>query len=165
MKRLLALIPIAVACTWGLISFVSRPLSCNRSMARLQASTNLASETGDTYRATILARTNLAEMRRLEGPCRTTVNLYVLEANNFDVLGRKEDAIAALRRGLKVDQRPEIYFNIGTLLVELGRIDEAVENYVIAVRIAKSMVTAIPSPEARERVDRRLAQLAGHPPP
>jgi tetratricopeptide (TPR) repeat protein len=160
-KRLLLLAAPAMLCIWALVTFAYRPMKCNRALADLQGRTNLASETGDTYRATLLARQNLTELLRLEKCCRTIVNLYVLEANNSDVLGRKEDAVVALRRALTVDQRPEIYFNIGTLLVELGRMDEAVDNYVTAARTTATREISIPSPEAAERVRARVSQLAG----
>ena len=88
-----------------------------------------------------------------------TTLLYVLEADNEDLLGRREASIDALRRALTIDQRPELYFQIGTLLVELGRMDEAVENYVMGTRIRRSSTLNIPSPEAERRVRLRLEEL------
>jgi len=150
---------VAVLCIWALVAWAYRPLACNEWVNEMQARTDLARETGDSYRATVMARDNLTELRRREGPCRTTTLLYVLEADNEDLLGRREASIDALRRALTIDQRPELYFQIGTLLVELGRMDEAVENYVMGTRIRRSSTLNIPSPEAERRVRLRLEEL------
>ena len=158
MKRIVALALVAAICVWALYAFVYRPLACNWQLNELRARTELARDTSDSYRATLAARANLADLRRIEPKCCTSVHVYVLEAENEDILDRKEDALAALRRALTVDQRPELYFNIGTLLVELGRMDEAVEAYVTSARIRPA--DAIPSPEAADRVQRRLRELA-----
>ena len=159
MKRLLILAPIGAACVWAMVVFVYRPLACNRTLNELRARTSAARETGNSYRAALLARQNLTDLRRLEDSCHTAVIVYVLEAENFDILEQKEEALAAFRRALTVDQRPELYFNIGTILVELGRMDEAVDNYVTAARLNRG--TSIPSPEAEQRVRERLRQMSG----
>jgi len=162
MKRILTLAVIGAVCVWALIAFAYRPLFCNYTLNVLHAQTDMARDTGDSYEATLLARDNLARLRRLEERCGTAVQLYVFEAENQDILGRKEDAVAAFRRALTVDQRPELYFSIGTLLVELGRMDEAVDAYVTAARIRPA--DEIPSPVARKLVKKRLRELAGTPP-
>jgi len=158
-KRSLVLAVVAALCFWAFVAWVWRPLSCNQSISDMAGRTRGARETGDVYRMTLLARENLAALRRLEPRCGMTVNLYLLEADNEDLLGRKEAAIERLRYALTVDQRPELYFNIGTLMVELGRIDEAVDNYVMATRIMQSPELGIASPEAERRVKMRLEQL------
>ena len=159
MKRILLLVPIAALCIWALVIWVYHPISCNQKVNEMRARTTIARETADTYRMTVLARDNLTALRRLEGPCRMTITLYLLEADNEDLLGRKETAIERLRHALTIDQRPEIYFAIGTLFVELGRMDEAVENYVHASRIKPLDGLFIPSPEAERRVRERLEQM------
>jgi len=158
--RAAALIAVAALCVWSVIAFVQRPLTCNRSLSELRVRTRQTIATGSTYRQALLARKNLTDLRKLEGPCRARVELYVFEAENEDVLGNADAAIDALRRGLNVDQRPELYFNIGTLLVEQGRMDEAVENYTTAIRLTPDDLPNIPSPEAQRRVQERVRQLA-----
>ena len=156
MIRALVVLVVAAFCVWATIAFVKPPLTCNQSLNELRARTERAQETSDSYRLAILARQNLADLRRLEGPCRTNIQLYMYEAENEDALGRTEAAIEALRRGLQIDQRPELYHNLGTLLVELGRMDEAVENFVTAARLLPEDIENIASPEAQRRVRERI---------
>ncbi|PYQ27446.1 MAG: hypothetical protein DMF56_20030 [Acidobacteria bacterium] len=159
MIRILIVLVVAALCVWAMFAFVKPPLTCNQSLNDLRARTEQTDQTGDSYKLIVLARQNLEQLRRLEGPCRTNVQLYMFEAENEDALGRKEAAIDALRRGLTIDQRPELYHNVGTLLVELGRMDEAVENYVTAARLLPEDVENIPSPEAQRRVRERMRGL------
>lgn len=156
MIRALILLAVAAFCVWAMIAFVKPPLTCNQSLNELRVQTDQTNETSDNYKLALLARQNLEQLRRLEGPCRANVQLYVYEAENEDALGRKDAAIDALHRGLAVDQRPELYHNLGTLLVELGRMDEAVENYVTAARLLPEDIENIDSPEAQRRVRERI---------
>lgn len=156
MIRAVIVLVVAAFCVWAMFAFVKPPLTCNQSLNELRVQTNQTSETSDSYKLALLARQNLEQLRRLEGPCRANVRLYMYEAENEDALGRKEAALAALQRGLQIDQRPELYHNIGTLLVELGRMDEAVENYVTAARLLPEDMENIDSPEAQRRVRERI---------
>jgi len=156
MIRALIVLAVAAFCVWATIALVKPPLTCNQSLNELRARTDQLQETSDNYRVALLARQNLVDLRRLEGPCRTNVQLYMFEAENEDALGRTDAAIDAVRRGLEVDQRPELYHNLGTLLVGQGRMDEAVENYVTAARLLPEDVENIASPEAQRRVRERI---------
>lgn len=158
MKRALVLLPAGALCAWAFYAWVVRPLSCNWTVNQLRARTEQTRQIAETYRQTVAARTNLNDLLRIESKCCTSVLVPVLEAENDDILGQKEDALAALRRALTVDQRPELYFNIGTLLVELGRMDEAVEAYLTSARIRPD--DHIPSPEADARVKQKLREIA-----
>jgi tetratricopeptide (TPR) repeat protein len=156
--RIAVVLVAAVLCAGALFAFVVQPFRCNRAVAQLAARTSLALGTASDYNAVLQARENLAALRRLEGPCRTDVQLYALEGNNEEILGRKDDAVQSYRRALSVDQRPELHFALGTLLVELGRMDEAVDHYVTSIRFSPERQGRIASPEAARRVAERLGQ-------
>ncbi len=163
MKRAAILILAAAVCAWALYAFVYTPYSCDRSITTLIGRTQLAEDAG-VFDLPARARANLADLQRMEKPCRARTHLYMLEAQNENLLGRKEEAIATLRQALLVDRRPEIYIAIGTLLVELGRMDEAVDHFVTAGRFSPARVKYIASPEARRRVEERLQQIAARRP-
>ena len=163
MKRILVLAVVAAACAWALYALAYRPLSCNWKLDALRSRTNGASQTVRDYQIAVLARQNLTDLRRCEDACGTNVLLYMLEAENENLLGNKEAAIALLRKGLTVDQRPELHMNIGALLLELGRMDEAVDEYVIAVRFTPQNLEMISDPEVARRVQERLQQIKARP--
>ncbi|HJQ38103.1 MAG TPA: hypothetical protein VKB93_13280 [Thermoanaerobaculia bacterium] len=156
MKGALALIPVAALCVWGLIAWVVPPVECNQALNNMRGRTRVATETVNSYRQALLIRANLADLRRLEGPCRTNAYVYTLQAENEYALGRKEESIALLRRALAVDQRPEIYAAIGNTLFELGRVDEAVESYVIAARFNSLILEQIEADQIKREVVKRL---------
>ena len=164
MKRAILLALAGVLCAYALYAFVYRPHSCDRAISDMIERTRLASDTGRVLQSTVMARQNLADLRRIEDRCHSRVHIYMLEAENEHALGRKEEAIATLRRALLIDRRPEIYFAIGTVLVELGRMDEAVDHFVTATRFSSVRLEHIASPEARRRVEERLAQIAAQRP-
>lgn len=160
MKRVLLLIPIAALCAWGFAAWVVSPLQCNQALNTMRGRTRSAGTMVNSYRLALLVRGNLTDLRRLEGPCRTNAYLYTLEAENEYLIGRKEASIDALRRALAVDQRPEIYAAIGATLFELGRVDEAVESYVIAARFNALILEQIEAEQIRREVQKRLQRPA-----
>lgn len=160
MKRAAILVVAGATCLYALYAFVYTPHRCDRLLADLLARTRLAATSGSSFDATVIARRNLAQLQSAERPCRCRVLLYVLEAENEDVLGRKEAAIESLQQALRIEPRPEVFMAIGTLLVELGRMDEAVDHLVQAIRFSRERVQHIASPEARRRVEERLQQIA-----
>jgi len=159
-KRILALACVAVACAYAWVAFVYRPGACSRTLRQVRVSTRTARQL-DSYRAVLLARENLARLRRIEGPCRATVNLYTIEAENEDILEQKEEVLKSLRRALTVDQRPELYVMIGNVLIELGRLDEAVEPFVTAAKLNPVVLDEITAEEVKKRVEERLGRKAG----
>ena len=159
MKRIFILTLIGAACVWALYAFAYLPLSCNLSLNALRARTRAARETGSDYQIALAVRRNLADLQRIEQHCPTRAEVYALKADNEDMIGRKEAALLALRRALTVDQRPELYVYLGTQLVEMGRIDEAVEPYAVAVRFDEENILKIPSTEVAARAVQRARQI------
>ena len=160
MKRVLLLIPIAALCAWGVVVWSYEPLLCNQELNSMRARTSATGETVNDYRLALAVRDNLTRLRRLEGPCRTNPRVYMLEAQNQYLLGQKEASIEAIRRALAVDQRPEFYAAIGETLFELGRVDEAVDNYVIAARFNALVLDQIEAEQVKRKVLERMHRPA-----
>jgi tetratricopeptide (TPR) repeat protein len=67
------------------------------------------------------------------------VNLGAL----YNHLGREDDAVAALRRGIQLDpNRAEGYYNLGLVYRRIGKLDLAVEAYREAVRLQPGLAEA-----------------------
>lgn len=100
------------------------PYRCETKKVRLDMLTKTANEEVNDYQKVLLARTNLEQM----APCRALLphdlQFNRLGAANERMVGRPDDAIATLRRALETDRRPELYWEIGMLHFEHGRIEE-----------------------------------------
>jgi len=148
----------AVLCGWALVRWVYVPFWCMREIAAIGGGTLNAEREAIDVTAATLARENLRRARILEERCPASLHAFLLEAANEQILGGDEDAIRTLRRSLTVARRPEIYFALGTLLVRVGRIDEAVEEYATGGDFNRSMIETIDAAELRRRVRERIAE-------
>lgn len=102
--------------------------------------------------------TVLRNLERIDSYIRLTphdVELYMLRGAYLRLLGRTDEAIGTYRAALDYDRRPEIYFNLGIVLLESGNRIEAVEALVIAVRFGEDYLKLISDPFIREEVARK----------
>jgi tetratricopeptide (TPR) repeat protein len=108
-------------------------------------------ENVDSYRAMSLARLNLADLDRVARSRRLDPAWYMFYGANCEILERWQDAANAYTRALDIDQRPEIYFNRGLVMLHLGQIDRATADMVRAVRFNPFFIDRI-SGDLRTRV-------------
>ncbi|HWW62875.1 MAG TPA: tetratricopeptide repeat protein, partial [Thermoanaerobaculia bacterium] len=89
------------------------------------------------------------------------LNLYMIVAANYRVLGRYEDAIAMYRAALRYDRRPELYLNIGECYLALGNTEEA-QRYLVATALFRidifQNVPDAPKQRAWEEAFRRMKE-------
>lgn len=112
----------------------------------------------DTKRAAVLARMNLDELQRTATGGRLDPSWYLLRGANCELLERWQEAADAYTQALRIDDRPEIYFNRGLVMLRLGRIDAAVGDLTKAARFDPDVLKQIDG-ETR----RRVAAEAGLP--
>lgn len=129
------------------------PWRCNRAIRHVHLTTPQIDRMGPVSRAR-LARENMERLERFAAGGRTEPNLYLLMAANAEKLGRPEDAIGYLTEALKIDQRPEIYFNRGAIELDLGRQDAATRDMVTAVQFDAALAARL-DPELRDIVESR----------
>ena len=108
-------------------------------------------ESVDPYQATSLARLNLADLDRVESSRRLDPAWYLSYGANCEILGRWQDAADTYTRALKIEQRPEIYFSRGLVMLHLGQIDRAAADMVRAVRFNPFLIDQV-SGDLRTRV-------------
>lgn len=108
-------------------------------------------ENVDSYQAMSLARLNLADLDRVARSRRLDPAWYLFYGANCEILNRWQDAAEAYTRALDIDQRPEIYFNRGLVMLHLGQIDQATADMVRAVRFNPFFIDQI-SGELHTRV-------------
>ena len=105
----------------------------------------------DSSRAMSLARLNLADLDRVARSRRLDPAWYLFYGANCEILDRWQDAADAYTRALDIDQRPELYFYRGLVMLHLGEIDQATADMVRAVRFNPFFLDQI-SGELRARV-------------
>jgi tetratricopeptide (TPR) repeat protein len=109
------------------------PFRDNMVMRDVEERMNVA-QSVDPVRAVPLARANLADLDRVARSRRLDPAWYMFYGANCEILDRWQDAADAYTRALAIDQRPELYFSRGLVMLHLGRIDQAAQDMITAVR-------------------------------
>ena len=79
------------------------------------------------------------------------VEFYMVEAANLRLLNRLQEAEEGYCKALRVSRRPEIYFNLATLRLEQGDLEQAIQLFAVPVRFWADNILLVP-PSQRERV-------------
>lgn len=154
--RTAALVAAALVSVWAIARFAHRPFRCNADISVLEARTLAAAQTASSYDRLRRARQNLVDLARLRVDCPTEVRVPMMVGTNKEMVGATREALQSYREALRIDQRPEIYVAIAMQQIQLGRVEDAVESYVTAIRFAPYIEDEIASMEIRERVQERL---------
>ena len=132
-----------------------QPYAANLVLHRVDRRTHAALDAGDPQRGAILARTNLNELRSIASTCRYDVTYHFLFAANARFLNQSAEELAHYDAAMAVDHRPEIYFERGLTLLEMGRKAEAIPNLVTAARFDPGSLDNL-DPQVREEVATKL---------
>jgi len=108
-------------------------------------------ENVDSFQAMSLARLNLADLDGVARSRRLDPAWYMFYGANCEILDRWQDAANAYTNALAIDQRPELYFSRGLVMLHLGRIDQAAADMIHAVRFNPFLIDRIDG-ELRARV-------------
>jgi tetratricopeptide (TPR) repeat protein len=141
--RLLAwplLLVLALALAGQTIRWDDR-LTANRALRGIEALTAAAVRVG---RADVL-RANIESLRRMEKRDPLEVGLPLARGSQHLLLRQGQAAISAYEEALKLEPRPEIYLNLGRALALEGRIEEARQNFRIAMRLSPRLAPEIPA--------------------
>lgn len=118
------------------------PYRANLVIAAVEQRT-MRAQTLDRYGAAVAARANLDDLTASEFPARLNPGWYLLYGANCELLVRLDDAAAVYSRALHIDQRPEIYVNLGLVMLELGRTEEGIHDLVIAARFKPDILDTL----------------------
>ena len=98
-----------------------------------------------------MARENLRDLDRIASGRPIAVTWYMLYGANCTLMGRQREATDVYTRALRVDQRPEIYFNRALARLQLGETDGAVADMATAARFNPFLLEQLDG-ELRARV-------------
>lgn len=156
-RAAIAVLAVGSIAVWTLAfrEWFYEPLVCDGIAQRAERSTLRALEMSQSnpYSAASIAHANLDRL----APCLTArtsnVNLYMLAAANYRSLGRLEDAAAMYRLALSYDRRPELYYNLGVVELELKQRPAAVADLLTAVRFSRAYLSDLPDDVRSELTD------------
>jgi tetratricopeptide (TPR) repeat protein len=141
---------VIVAACFAIHRLCAIPFRDNLVMREVEERMNIA-QSVDPVRAVPLARANLADLDRVARSRRLDPGWYMFYGANCEILERWQDAADVYTRALAIDQRPELYFSRGLVMLHLGRIDLAAEDMITAVRFNPFLLDQIGG-ELRARV-------------
>lgn len=131
------------------------PLRCNRENKRLEDATiRTMSQRGAA--GAVSARENVDAVLRSIRACPREPNFYMIAAANYRILRRHEEAASMYESTLRLERRPEIYFQLGMTRADMGMNVEAVESFTRACRFVPVLIEQVPG-HLREDVRARLA--------
>jgi tetratricopeptide (TPR) repeat protein len=132
-KRSALRIAAAAGAALAVFYLVVLPYRANREIVAIEQRT-LGAQTLEAMAAAPLARANLTDLAHIELAERLDPSWYLLYGANCEIVGQRAEAAAIYSRALRIDQRPEIYFKRGLVMMQLGRMDAAVSDLATAAR-------------------------------
>lgn len=151
MARLASAILAALAAIAAVYVVVWPRYDCNLQKAQLERLTNQAYNAGSNFRSAQLARSSL-EMTDRCLRSGADIDLLMIRAANLRLLDRKDEAADAYRAALRLDQRPEIYFNLGFVELERGRREVARDAFITAVAFNPLLLDEVPTGDMQKTV-------------
>ena len=151
-RSLIFLVRVAalLAAGFGIYRLCIAPYRAAAVEAAVERRTTAAESVGQQL-GTIMARDNLRDLDRIASARRVAVSWYMLYGGNCMLMGRWREAIDVYTRALRVDQRPEIYFDRALGRLQLGETDAAVADMATAARFNPFLLDQVDS-ELRLRV-------------
>jgi O-antigen ligase len=142
-----------------------QPWQCNLTEKQVQERTSLTYDSvTDPIQASRNARVNLAALEACMDAAPNDVALYMLAAANDRLIGRDADAATMYRRALQYDRRPELYYNLGVVELQLHQRDAAIADLLTAVSFSRAYLQDLPvdvQAEVKDGLRRQYPYLAG----
>lgn len=99
----------------------------------------------------VIARQTLGRVAEFRGRFPGDVRLAMIEAANERLIGRPEDAVAAYRRALQYDRRPEIYFNLAIAESDAHDKTSAAQHLAQALRFSPALARDVSDETLKRR--------------
>jgi len=152
--RTIALLLLGAATVYAIERWTLDPLRCTHA-ASTGAAMLEGGESADyrMRRAAHQLRIDLERCRCISPP---DVGIPMTRAAAADVDGDRAAAIIEYQIALRIDRRPEIYFQLGLLQHEIGRDDDAMNNLVRACAFNPALLAEIADDALRSDIQRRV---------
>lgn len=146
MKGKLLVWPVALALLVGLVLQTGRwrdRMAASRSLRQVELLTMAALSSGRAPRGLIPA--NLEALRRAAALDPLEVGIPIARGSQHLLLRNHRAAIAAYEEAARLEPRPEIDLNLGRVLLDAGRTEEARAAFQRAVRLSPHLAPLVPS--------------------
>lgn len=158
LRRLIA-VGVVAAGIYALYAFCALPYRCNLVEKSRNSATESAFRRAGSTEARILARENIDALLHCVEPGCHDVSLDMLLAANYRLLGQYQTAIASYQHALLLDQRPEIYMNLGSTEIAAGDRESARQHMLQAALFNVYMVAHIQDGVMRQEIVKKLIEL------
>jgi len=142
-----------------------QPWQCNLTEEEIRTRTSLTYDSvTDPVQTSRNAHQNLAALETCLDVAPHDIALYMLAAANQRLIGRDADAATMYRRALQYDRRPELYYNLGVVELQLHQRDEAIADLLTAVSFSRAYLRDLPADvqaEVSDALRRQYPYLAG----
>jgi len=91
-----------------------------------------------------LVAANLELLRQAEALDPTEIGIPIARGTQYLLLSNGSSAAASYRAALKLEPRPEVYLNLGRALAADGQLEEAREQFRIALRLDPNLAPMVP---------------------
>jgi O-antigen ligase len=156
--RIAGVLLIAAAAAYSLYQVVYVPLRCARAASVGAAA--LGSTHGDAAIQREADRVR-ASLRGCECVSAREAHIPFMLAGVLTTLDDNRAAIAEYERALTIEQRPEIYFDLGMAHLAVLERDAAIANLTRACAFDPARLADIPYPDIRDEIERRLRATYG----
>src|SRR5439155_319939 len=106
-----------------------RPLRCEVITKSIVARTSQMLDVRNSI-APLFARRHIEVLRQCIPCMRMSAVPYMAAAANSNTVGDHDQAIRFYEDALRYDRRPELYYNLGLTYVDVGRVEEGVQNLI-----------------------------------
>lgn len=140
------------------------PYVCNIRKNAVYENTKMLTAAVDQYRLAPIARSNLAVLGRCIQHNPLDIDLYMLQAANYRALGLDEQAARTYESALAYDRRPEIYYSLGSVELDMNRRSQALQHLLLAVRFSRQYLQDLPTDvqsELKRTLEREFPYLDG----
>lgn len=150
--RWLAAGVVAAFAAFAVYGLAWQPFRCNVMDNRLQRLADEIFDLPNGLTVMMEARQAIAIMQQCIAACPTDVDMYMTLAAHDRVLGRLQHAADMYGQALKYDRRPELFFNLGVVQLEMNQRDAAIVTLTTACSFDIRYADDIPDPNVREAV-------------
>jgi tetratricopeptide (TPR) repeat protein len=152
--RPIALLLLGAATVYAIARWTLDPLRCT--YAASTGAARLESADPSDYRTRRVARQLRNELANCQCVSPPDAGIFMTRAAAAENDGDRVAAIAEYQNALRVDRRPEIYFDVGLLQHETGNERDAVANLARACAFNPALAADIPDESLRLETERRV---------
>jgi hypothetical protein len=144
--RVAAVAAVLALAVWALDRFCLESWRCNAAISQAERATMATFDLSATLSVKTRTRTYVDRVLPCVEHCPASqrVEGLVVLAADYRMIGDLRHAAEAYLESLKIDCRPEIYFNLAEVEYELGQRDAATRHFAIVMAIAPFMIDYSP---------------------